>query len=106
MERRWRASPNRLYSAEIVCTRTARDALGPGFFRSFQNMKQRPHDSATQESIARTPDATSQPLADSADKKWQIDQASGVPAPVIRANMISLRLSYQGRVKVAFFEQD
>lgn len=44
--------------------------------------------------------------ADATEKKWQIDRASGVPAPVIRANMISLRLSYQGRVKVAFFEQD
>lgn len=43
---------------------------------------------------------------DIAEKKWQFDRASGVPAPVIRANMISLRLSYQGRVKVAFFEQD
>lgn len=28
------------------------------------------------------------------------------PAPVIRANMISFRVSYQGRVQVAFFEED
>jgi len=39
------------------------------------------------------------------EKKWQIDRASGVPAPVIRANMVSLRLSPMGRIKVAFFEQ-
>lgn len=46
------------------------------------------------------------PAGDITEKKWQVDGPSGVPAPVIRANMISLRLSYQGRVKVAFFEQD
>ena len=39
-------------------------------------------------------------------KTWQVDEASGVPAPVIRANAISFRKSYQGRVKVTFFEQD
>ena len=50
--------------------------------------------------------AADSPDSGAAEKKWQIDRASGVPAPVIRANMISLRLSYQGRVKVAFFDQD
>jgi hypothetical protein len=45
-------------------------------------------------------------VGDITEKKWQVDGPSGVPAPVIRTNMISLRLSYQGRVKVAFFEQD
>jgi hypothetical protein len=44
--------------------------------------------------------------ADAADKTWQIDEASGVPAPVIRANSISFRLSHQGRVKVTFFGQE
>lgn len=43
--------------------------------------------------------------ADPAAKRWEIDGPSGVPAPVIRANMISLRLSFQGRVKVTFFDQ-
>jgi hypothetical protein len=43
---------------------------------------------------------------DAAEKKWQVDGASGVPAPVIRANMISFRRSYRGQVKVAFFEQE
>ena len=38
-------------------------------------------------------------------KKWQVDRASGVPAPVIRANMVSLRLSGKGQIKVAFFQQ-
>ena len=46
------------------------------------------------------------PAAAAAEKKWQVDEASGVPAPVIRANSISLRLSYQGRVKVTFFEPE
>lgn len=55
---------------------------------------------ATDSSSAESPDTRA------AEKKWQIDRASGVPVPVIRANMISLRLSYQGRVKVAFFDQD
>ncbi len=40
-----------------------------------------------------------------AEKRWELDQAGAVPAPVIRANMISLRVSYQGRVQVAFFDQ-
>jgi hypothetical protein len=40
-----------------------------------------------------------------AQKKWQVDRASGVPAPVIRANMVSLRLAGKGRIKVAFFAQ-
>jgi hypothetical protein len=41
-----------------------------------------------------------------ADKKWEFDGPQGVPAPVIRANMISFRVSYQGRVQVAFFDQE
>ncbi|HWB12263.1 MAG TPA: hypothetical protein VG826_23750 [Pirellulales bacterium] len=39
------------------------------------------------------------------EKRWQVDRASGVPAPVIRANMVSLRLSRKGQIKVAFFSQ-
>jgi hypothetical protein len=38
------------------------------------------------------------------EKRWELDQAEGIAAPVIRANMISLRVSYQGRVQVAFFD--
>jgi len=38
------------------------------------------------------------------EKHWKLDQAEGIAAPVIRANMISLRVSYQGRVQVAFFD--
>jgi hypothetical protein len=49
--------------------------------------------------------ATPTPATSATDKKWQIDRASGVPVPVIRANMVSLRLSRKGRLKVAFFEQ-
>lgn len=45
------------------------------------------------------------PAAAPAQKTWEVHAASGVPAPVIRANMISLRLSFQGGVKVTFFEQ-
>lgn len=53
-----------------------------------------------------TPSAnTPLPAADPAQKTWEVHPASGVPAPVIRANMISLRLSFQGGVKVTFFEQ-
>ena len=43
--------------------------------------------------------------ADPTAKRWEIDGANGVPIPVIRANMISLRLSFQGQVKVTFFDQ-
>ena len=43
----------------------------------------------------------------SSEKKWGIDCPEGaVPAPHIRANMISFRVSYQGRIQVAFFDQD
>lgn len=49
--------------------------------------------------------ASQPPVTTATDKKWQIDRASGVPVPVIRANMVSLRLSGKGRLKVAFFEQ-
>jgi hypothetical protein len=59
--------------------------------------------------IARTPDSTTPDgeasEANAAEKRWEVDQAEGIPAPVIRANMISLRVSYQGRVQVAFFDQ-
>ncbi|HXT60510.1 MAG TPA: hypothetical protein VN699_17850 [Pirellulales bacterium] len=44
--------------------------------------------------------------AASSDKKWEFDGPQGIPAPVIRANMISFRVSYQGRVQVAFFDQE
>jgi hypothetical protein len=39
------------------------------------------------------------------ERTWEVDQPGGVPAPVIRANMISLRVSYKGRLQVAFFER-
>ncbi|HUY90993.1 MAG TPA: hypothetical protein VMV10_19810 [Pirellulales bacterium] len=42
----------------------------------------------------------------SSEKKWEIDGPEGAPAPHIRANMISFRVSYQGRIQVAFFDQD
>jgi hypothetical protein len=65
---------------------------------------------ATQRPSADAPatetNASSPPTGGATDKKWQIDEASGVPAPVIRANMISFRRSYRGQVKVTFFEQD
>lgn len=51
------------------------------------------------------PAASQPPVADPAQKSWEVHAASGVPAPVIRANMISLRLSFDGGVKVTFFEQ-
>ncbi len=46
----------------------------------------------------------SPPGGKAAEKRWEVDQAEGIAAPVIRANMISLRVSYQGRVQVAFFD--
>lgn len=49
--------------------------------------------------------AAPQPTA-SSEKKWEIDGPEGTPAPFIRANMISFRVSYQGRIQVAFFDQD
>ena len=42
----------------------------------------------------------------STEKRWEIDGAEAAPAPHIRANMISFRVSYQGRIQVAFFDQD
>lgn len=54
---------------------------------------------------AATPPLEQPPAADPAQKTWEVHPASGMPAPVIRANMISLRLSFQGGVKVTFFEQ-
>lgn len=54
---------------------------------------------------AAVPTSQSPAAPDPAAKRWEIDGPSGVPAPVIRANMISLRLSFQGRVKVTFFDQ-
>jgi hypothetical protein len=70
-------------------------------------MKHRAVASAPDELIPLASDnATNEsPVSGPADKKWQIDRASGVPAPVIRANMISMRLSRKGQIKVAFFEQ-
>ena len=69
-------------------------------------MKQQPAGSVPNE---LDPLATTSPAAKAAEggaeKKWQVDRASGVPAPVIRANMVSLRLSPKGRLKIAFFEQ-
>lgn len=41
-----------------------------------------------------------------AGKPWEVDEPEGAPAPLIRANMISFRVSYQGRVQVAFFDQE
>ena len=46
-----------------------------------------------------------QPTA-SSEKKWTIDGPEEARAPHIRANMISFRVSYQGRIQVAFFDQD
>jgi hypothetical protein len=54
---------------------------------------------------ATTPASQQPAAADPTAKRWEIDGPSGVPAPVIRANTISLRLSFQGRVKVTFFDQ-
>ncbi|HEX7375837.1 MAG TPA: hypothetical protein VF278_01930 [Pirellulales bacterium] len=51
-------------------------------------------------------DPATQPGADGAQKTWHLDEPNSLPAPIIRANMISFRRSYQGRVKVAFFERD
>lgn len=70
-------------------------------------MNRRPLATPHPASDARTEtNASAEPASGAADKKWQIDEASGVPAPVIRANMISFRRSYRGRVKVTFFDQD
>jgi hypothetical protein len=52
------------------------------------------------------PAVDAQPKVGSKEKVWEIDGPEGVPAPVIRANMISFRVSYQGRVQVAFFEEE
>lgn len=70
-------------------------------------MNHRPAASAPNEATANVSNSTASetPLSDPAEKKWQVDRASGVPAPVIRANMVSLRRSGKGRLKVAFFEQ-
>ncbi|HUY35855.1 MAG TPA: hypothetical protein VMV69_24140 [Pirellulales bacterium] len=48
--------------------------------------------------------AAAPPDAKAAEKRWEFDQPEGIAAPVIRANMISLRVSYQGTVQVAFFD--
>lgn len=44
--------------------------------------------------------------AGSNDKTWEVDGPEGIPVPVIRANTISFRVSYQGRIQVAFFEEE
>ncbi|HVX14046.1 MAG TPA: hypothetical protein VHC22_22870 [Pirellulales bacterium] len=71
-------------------------------------MKRRPL--ATKRTTSVSPstnvNGTGPDAADPAEKTWQVDEASGVPAPVIRANSISFRLSHQGRVKVTFFGQE
>jgi hypothetical protein len=71
-------------------------------------MKRRPL--ATKRPASNTPttelNGTEPSTGDSTEKKWQVDEASGVPAPVIRANSISFRRSFKGRVKVAFFEPE
>ena len=93
-------------TADIIGTRSVTQSAQLNPALTF--MKRRPL--ATKHPILNAQPAHSSsdqaPAGDAADKKWQVDQASGVPAPVIRTNMISLRLSYQGRIKVAFFEQD
>ena len=58
------------------------------------------------DSLAQETNGTEPASGNGAEKKWQVDEASGVPAPVIRANSISFRRSFKGRVKVAFFEPD
>jgi hypothetical protein len=45
-------------------------------------------------------------VTQSAEMPWDRNGPAGAPVPVIRANMISFRVSYQGRVQVAFFEED
>jgi hypothetical protein len=53
--------------------------------------------------VPGTPASDSHEPPKSAEKRWHLDEASAA-APVIRANMISLRVSYKGRVQVAFFD--
>lgn len=61
---------------------------------------------AIQQPPVTNPPAEATPAkAPTTEKVWDLDGPSGVPAPVIRANMISFRVSYQGRVQVAFFEE-
>lgn len=71
-------------------------------------MKRRPlaQPSANPESLSADASAATPAVGDGTRKTWQVDEPSGLPAPVIRANMISFRRSYQGRVKVTFFEQE
>lgn len=57
-------------------------------------------------SLAQESNSSPPAAGTGAEKKWQIDEASGVPTPVIRANSISFRRSLKGPVKVAFFEPD
>ncbi len=66
-----------------------------------------PSSPALQDSPAiPTPEAAAPQSTASSEKKWEIDGPEGAPAPHIRANMISFRVSYQGRIQVAFFDQD
>lgn len=58
------------------------------------------------ESLAEETNGSEPATGNGTEKKWQVDEASGVPAPVIRANSISFRRSLKGPVKVAFFEPD
>ncbi|MGH7138762.1 MAG: hypothetical protein ACREHD_23695 [Pirellulales bacterium] len=91
-------------AADIIVTR--HEHHRPSVFPP--DMNRRPL--ATQHTASDTPGAKTNssipPTGGAGDKKWQIDEASGVPTPVIRANMISFRRSYPGPVKVTFFEQD
>jgi hypothetical protein len=70
-------------------------------------MKQRTTARMPKRAITQTPKSPASALTSkAAEKQWHLDEASGVAAPVIRANMISLRVSYQGRIQVAFFDSD
>lgn len=71
-------------------------------------MNRRPvvHPRPAPESLSTDTTPETSPAADGAQKIWHVDEPSGLPVPVIRANMISFRRSYQGRVKVTFFEQE
>jgi hypothetical protein len=68
-------------------------------------MKRHPAGSLPTEVIPQATPVAATSGDSGAEKKWQVDRASGVPAPVIRTNMVSLRLSRKGQLKVAFFEQ-
>jgi hypothetical protein len=56
--------------------------------------------------ISPSPAPKTESTSTSAEKRRRLDKAEGVAAPVIRANMISLGISDQGRIQVAFFDTE